>query len=205
MKAFVKYFFLIVLLISCNEEKQLLDYSQQRANQFVEKHADKFIKDSELLRYSYNPRAQFTNSQDSSNRYRIYQRRNEIELICFSDSCELEESFNKIPLKIYKGRYTLKQDSLFVNLNNDSTALQIHSFKRNPVDYFNELNMRLKNYGVFNYFGSKDKSFIKVYFSTQYYLIHSYDVENDIGQDELLKSYDNNWYFVKMKHKMDLG
>lgn len=205
MKISIQYLIIVTLLISCNQEKRLLEYSQEKADQFVEKYADEFLKDTELLRYSYHPRAQFTFGQDSSNSYRIFPSDNEIGLICFSDSCELTESFNNTPLKLSKGRYSLKQDSIFTELSYDSTTFQIHHFKRNPEDYFNGLKKRLEKYGVFAYSESKDKSFVKVYLSVQYYLVYSKDVENVINKDEILKSYNDNWYFVKLKRQMDLG
>jgi hypothetical protein len=182
-----------------------LEYSQEKADQFVEMYANEFLQDTELLKYSYHPRAQFTYEQDFLNNYRIFPKDNEIGLICFSDSCQLKESFNNSPLKLSKGRYTLKQDSIFTELNYDSTTFQIHYFKRNPEDYFNGLKKRLQKYGVFAYSKSKDKSFVKVYLSVQYYLVYSKDVENDINDDEIIKSYNDNWYFVKMKRQMDLG
>jgi hypothetical protein len=205
MKIPITYLIFVTLLISCNQEKRLLEYSQEKADQFVEMYADEFLKDTELLRYSYHPRAQFTFGQDSSNSYRIFPSDNEIGLICFSDSCQLSEPFNNTPLKLSKGRYTLKQDTIFTELSNDSTIFKIHDFKRNPEDYFNGLKKRLKKYGIFAYSESKEKSFVKVYLSVQYYLIHSKNVKNDINQDEILKSYNDNWYFVKMKRQMDLG
>lgn len=194
-----------MLLISCNEENRLLEYSQEKADQFVEMHSADFLKDTELLRYSYHPRAQFTFGQDSSNNYRVFPRHNEIVLICFSDSCELTESFNKAPLIVSKGRYSMKQDSLFTELGYDSKTFQIHHFEQNPEEYFNKLKKRLEKYGVFAYFESMDKSFVKVYLSVQYYIVHSEEVEKDINEDEILKSYKENWYFVKMKRQMDLG
>jgi hypothetical protein len=214
MKNSITYLIIVTLLISCNQavekrkierEKRLLEYSQEKADQFIEMYADEFMQDTELLKYSYHPRAQFKFGQDSSNYYRIFPSDNEIGLICFSDSCELTESFNNKPLKLSKGRHTLKQGSIFTELSYDSTTFQIHQFKQNPEDYFNGLKKRLEKYGVFAYSESKDKSFVKVYLSVQYYLIHSKDVENDINEDEILNSYNDNWYFVKMKRQMDLG
>ncbi|MBN7813724.1 hypothetical protein J0A68_22410 [Algoriphagus sp. H41] len=205
MRTSITYLIIVTLLISCDQEKRLLKYSQEKADQFVEMYADEFLKDTVLLRYSYHPRAQFIFGQDSSNNYRIFPRETEIRMICFSDSCELTESFNEAPLKLSKGSYTLKQDSIFTELSYDSTTFQIHHFKRNPIDYFNGLKKQLEKYGAFAYSESKDKSFIKVYLSVQYYLIYSKDAENDINEDEILKSYNDNWYFVKMKRQMDLG
>ncbi len=205
MKNPITYLIIMTLLISCNQEKRLLEFSQEKADQFMEMYADEFTQDIELLKYSYHPRAQFTFRQDSSNNYRIFPRETEIRMICFSDSCELTESFNKKPLKLSKGSYTLKQDSIFTELSYDSTTFQIHHFKRNPEDYFNELKKRLEKYGVFAYSESMDESFVIVYLSVQYYLIYSTDVENDINEDEILKSYSDNWHFVKMKRQMDLG
>ncbi|MCX2746165.1 hypothetical protein OO013_19960 [Mangrovivirga sp. M17] len=205
MRNSITYLIILTLLISCNQEKRLLEYSQEKADKFVEMYSDEFLKDTELLRYSYHPRAQFTFGQDSSNNYRIFPRETEIRMICFSDSCELTESFNDTPLKLSEGSYTLKQDSIFTDLSYDSTTFKIHQFKQNPEDYFNGLKKRLEKYGVFAYSESKDKSFVKVYLSVQYYLVNSKDVENDINEDEILKSYNDNWYFVKMKRQMDLG
>jgi len=205
MKTSITYFILAMLLISCNEEKRFLEYSQEKADHFVEMYSAEFLQDTELLRYSYHPRAQFTFGRGTSNNYRIFPRDNEIELICFSDSCELTESFNNTSLKVSNGRYSLKQDSIFTELGYDSTTCKIHEFKQKPEDYFNGLKKRLEKYGVFAFSQSKDKSFVKVYLSVHYYLVYSKDVENDINEDEILKSYNNNWYFVKMKRQMDLG
>ncbi|ANQ51752.2 hypothetical protein MY04_4414 [Flammeovirga sp. MY04] len=182
-----------------------MEFSQEKADEFVEKYAVEFLQDNELLKYSYHPRTQFTYTGDSRNNYRIFLRESEIRMICFSDSCELIESFNNTPLKLSNGTYTLKQDSIFTELSYDSTTFNLHDFKQNPVDYFNGLKNRLEKYGVFAYSESKDKSFIKVYLSVQYYLVYSKDVENDINEDEILKSYNDNWHFVKMKRQMDLG
>ena len=205
MKNSIPYFILAMLLISCNEEKRLLEYSQEKADQFLEMYSAEFLQDSELLRYNYNPRAHFTHGQNDSNIYRIIVRDNEIRLICFSDSCELTESFNDKPLKVSKGKYFLKQDSIFTEHSYDSTTIKIHDFKQNPEEYFNGLKKQLEKYGVFGYSKSTDKSFVKIYLSVQYYLINSKNVENDINEDEIIKSYENNWYFVKMKRQMDLG
>ena len=115
MKTSITYFILAMLLISCNEEKRFLEYSQEKADHFVEMYSAEFLQDTELLRYSYHPRAQFTFGRGTSNNYRIFPRDNEIELICFSDSCELTESFNNTSLKVSNGRYSLKQDSILQN------------------------------------------------------------------------------------------
>lgn len=199
------YLIIALVLTSCNEEQRLLNYSQEKADQFIEKYTEDFLKDEELLRYSYHPRAQFTFSQDSTNRYRIFPRENELRLICFSDSCELTESFNKSPLTLLNGSYTLKQDSIFTEISYDSYSVKIHSFEINPENYFKGLKKRLEKYGVFAYSESKDKSFVKVYLSVRYYLIHTKEVQTDINKDEIIKSYKDNWYFVKMKRQMDLG
>jgi hypothetical protein len=205
MKIKSLYLIIVPLLISCNKEKRNLDYAQKKADSFIENYATKFVHDNELLRYDYHPRAQFIYGQDSMNTYRIFPRENEIRLICFSDSCRLSESFNKSPLTLQKGTYTLKQDSIFTELSYDSSTVEIHSFELNPEDYFNGLKKRLEKYGVFAFSESKDKSFVKVYLSTQYYLIHSNEVQKDINQDEIIKSYNENWFFVKMNRPMDLG
>ena len=204
MKFRFAYILFAFVLIACNEEQRLLYYSQDKADQFVEQYAEDFLKDEELLIYSYHPRAQFTCSKGATNSYRIFLRANEIRLFCFSDSCELKEPFNKIPLTIPNGTYTIKQDSIITELNSSSTS-QAHLFEQNPVDYFMALKRRLDQYGVFAYAESKDQSFVKVWFSVQHYLIQSENIENDIKEDEILKSYNNNWYFVKMKRQMDLG
>jgi hypothetical protein len=205
MKIKLTYFIIVTLLLSCNQEKKHLDYAQEKADNFIKKYATEFINDSELLRYDYHPRAQFTNGQDSTNRYRVFPRENEIRLICFSDSCKLSEPFNKRTLRLQKGTYTLKQDSIFTELTYDSSTVEINPFKINPEDYFNRLKNRLEKYGVFALSESNDKSFIKVYFSVQYYLINSKEVQKDIHNDEIIKTYNDNWYFVKMKSPMDLG
>jgi len=205
MKNSITFFIITVILISCNPEKSLLDYSQEKADQFVLKYADQFLLDEELLRYSYNPRAQFTNIQDSTNNYRIYPNESEIRLICFSDSCELKEPFNICPLILHKGTYTLKQDSIISELSHDSFTVKAHYFELSPAVYFNGLKKRLDKFGIFAYFKSKDKSFIKVYLSVQYYLIHTKKVQKDIKNDKIIKSYKDNWYFVKMEREMDLG
>ncbi len=205
MKTSITYLLLAILLISCNEEKRLFEYSQQKAIRFVEMYSAEFLQDTELLKYSYHPRAQFTYEKDTSNNYRIFPRDNEILLICISDSCELTESFNNTPLEVSKGRYFLKQDSIFTEISYDSTTFKVHDFKQNPEDYFNGLKERIERYGVFAYSESTDKSFLRVYLSVQYYLIFSNNVENDINEDEILNSFNDNWYFVKMKRQMDLG
>ena len=63
----------------------------------------------------------------------------------------------------------------------------------------------MEKYGVFAYSRSRDHSSVKVYVSVQYYLIYSKEVEKEIHNDKILKSYGNNWYFVKMERQMDLG
>lgn len=205
MKISIIYLIFVTLLISCNQEKRLLEYSQEKADQFVEMYADEFLKDTELLRFIYHPRAQFTFVQDSLNSYRIFPSENEIGLICFSDSFQLTEPLNNSPLKLSKGRCILKQDSILTKLSYDSTTFKILDFKQNPEEYFNEHKKRLEKYGVFAFSESKKKSFVKVNFSVQYYLIYSKNVKNDINQYEILKSYNDNCYFMKMKRQMDLG
>ncbi len=205
MKFRFTYVIIALVLTSCNEEQRLLNYSQEKADQFIEKYAEEFLEDEELLRYSYHPRAQFTYIQDSTNNYGIFLRENEIRLICFSDSCELKELFNKSPLILLNGTYTLKQDSIITEISYNSSTIKFHSFVINPEDYFNGLKNRIEKYGVFAYSESKDKSFVKVYLSVQYYLIHTKEVQPDINKDDIIKSYKDNWYFVKMKRQMDLG
>jgi len=199
------YLIITIFLISCNQEKRHLDFAQKQADNFIENFTAEFLSDRELLKYSYHPRAQFTFEHDSTNRYSVFPRENEIRLICFSDSCELSESFNKSPLILPKGTYTLKQDSIFIELSYNSSTVEIHSFEYNPEAYYNGLKTRIKKYGVFAFYESTDKSFVKVYFSVQYYLIHSQEVQKYINNDEIIKTYDDNWYFVKKERPMDLG
>jgi len=193
------------MLISCNQENSDLDFAQIRADNFIENYSTEFLNDNELLRYDYNPRAQFTYEQDSTNRYRVFPREDEIRLICFSDSCEISEPFNQSPLVLMKGQYTLKQDSIFAEIVYDSSVVQIHPFELSPEGYFNGLKERIDKYGVFAFFEARDKSFIKVYLSVRYYLIQSKEIQKDIYNDEIIKSYNDNWYFVKMEVPMDLG
>jgi hypothetical protein len=182
-----------------------LDFSQEKADQFVQMYAADFLLDEELLRYNYHPRAQFHYELDSTNSYNVFPEESEIRLICFSDSCELSEPFNKSPLTLQKGTYVLKRDSIISKENYDSATRKFHSFKINPEDYFSILKKRMEKYGVFAYYRSTDHSSVKVYVSVQYYLIYSKEVQKDINNDKILKSYNNNWYFVKMERQMDLG
>lgn len=182
-----------------------MDFSQEKADQFVEMYAADFLFDEELLRYSYHPRAQFHYEKDSTNSYSVFPEETEIRLTCYSDSCELSEPFNKSPLILQKGTYVLKRDSIISKENYDSAARKFHSFKINPEDYFSILKKRLVKYGVFAYSRSTDHSSRKVYVSVEYYLIYSKEVQKDIDNDKILKSYNNNWYFVKMERQMDLG
>ena len=118
------------------------------------------------------------------------------------------EHTNAVVIGISDIRKIVSQAKLRLTTSGKKTILlldEIHHFNRDPEDYFNGLKERLEKYGVFAYAESKDKSFVKVYLSVQYYLVHSINVENDINEDEILKSYNGNWYFVKMKRQMDLG
>jgi hypothetical protein len=184
---------------------RLLDFSQEKADQFVQIYAADFLLDEELLSYSYHPRGQFHSEQDSINSYSVFPEETKIRLICFSDSCELSEPFNRSPLTLQKGTYVLKRDSIISQENYESPTRKFHSFEINPEDYFSILKKRLEKYGVFAYSRSTDHSSVKVYVSVQYYLICSKEVEKEIHNDKILKSYGNNWYFVKMERQMDLG
>jgi hypothetical protein len=205
MKIKVLYLLVITLLVSCNQDKRHLDFAQKKAEAFLENHATAFINDTALLQYSYNPRGQFSLEQDSTNRFRVYPGEHEIRLICFTDSCKLFLPLKQGTLSLRKGTHTIKQDSIFTELAHAASTVVIHPFDLKLEAYFNSLKNRLDQYGVFAYNQGHDKSFIRVYFTTEYYLIRSKAVKQDIADDEIIKSYEGNWYFVKMARPMDLG
>ncbi|MCH8555421.1 MAG: hypothetical protein LAT76_09700 [Schleiferiaceae bacterium] len=171
----------------------------------MDKYASDFLRDEALLKYNYHPRSQFVYVTDATNRYTVFPRKNEVDVICSSDSCELIEPFNSKPLKLPEGRYTLKSDCILTEVSYDSFIQKMHAFEISPVDYFKTLKKRIKEYGVLAYHRSAEQSFVKVYLSVEYYLIHTQEIERHIHEDEIVKSYPDNWYFVKMKRQLDAG
>lgn len=202
MIAKLSFFVVAVLLVSCNPEGSRLDFAEMKADKFIENYSVEFLGDSELLRYNYHPRAQLTYGQDSTNIYRVFPREDEIRLICFTDTCVLSAPISNDLLFLRKGSYTIKQDSIF---SNDSLRVQLHAFKFFPEEYFTGLKKRIEQYGIFAYAEAKDKSWLRVYLTTEYYLIHTAEVQEEIGNDQIMKTYLDNWYLVKMKKPLDLG
>lgn len=182
-----------------------LNSVQKRADTFIENHTIDFLNDSELLRYDYNPRGKFTYENDTKNTYRVFPIKNEVRLICISDTCTLSDSFTKTPLVLLKGRYILKQDSIMTVWRYDSLTVDINSFEINPEVYFQSLENRIEKYGLLGFSKSKNKQFIRIYLSVQYYLIQSKNILQDIYNDQIVKSYHSNWYLIKMERPMDLG
>lgn len=87
----------------------------------------------------------------------------------------------------------------------DSLTVDINSFEVNPEVYFQSLENRIEKYGLLGFSKSKNKQFIRIYLSVQYYLIQSKNILQDIYNDQIVKSYHSNWYLIKMERPMDLG
>jgi hypothetical protein len=205
MKTILSYIIFALMMTSCNQEKEHLSFAQEKADKFIENYTNAFLNDKDLLKYSYHPRAQFSNATDSFNIYSVFLREDELRIHCFSDSCMLTEAFNYAPLILSKGSYRLKQDSIVEEISYDSIKLKLHRFKSDPPEYFSELKNRIERYGIFAYVQKADQSFTKVYLTNEYYLLHTEEIEKEINQDRIVKSYNDNWYLVKMERPMDLG
>jgi len=205
MKTIRIYIIIALMMTSCNQEKEHLSFAQEKADEFIENYANDFLNDEDLLKYSYHPRSQFSRATDSVNIYSVFLREDALGVHCFSDSCMLNEAFNDAPLILLKGSYRLKQDSIVEEISYDQIKLKLHRFKSDPSIYFSELKNRIERYGIFAYVQKADQSFTKVYLTNEYYLIHTEEINKGIYQDQIISSYNDSWYLVKMERPMDLG
>tara|TARA_B100000795_G_C22555567_1_gene344217 strand:+ start:59 stop:667 length:609 start_codon:yes stop_codon:yes gene_type:complete len=200
-------FIIIILsftLFACNSEEEYLKNIKLKAETFIKTNSNNFLSNNRLLRYNYNPRGKFTLHSDSSNSYRARAKANELKIICFSKNCNLNEDFLQSPVKLKKGKYIFKSDSIVKETHNSHIK---QKFKSDPKLYFQNLEKNLKEYSIFSFHQGKDKSFIKLYLDINFYLIFTpkKDYKPHIGKDKVITVYNKNWVLVKMDRPMDLG
>jgi len=186
--------------------------AERKADVFLKKHLDKFLKFPELDRYSYNRGSEFLSS-DSTNKYRIYVHDESLGFHCFSDSCTFDEAFDHSALRLPRGSYQIKKDSIFSRRIRSDGSLysEAQAFNSDAKTYYSALKSLLESFEIFGYNYPQDKSFLKVYLNLEYYLIQTKSLDDVLKKeawsknDQLIKSYKNDWYLIKKDRPIDLG
>lgn len=204
-KVWVAFWF----IIGC-QSQSLEDKSIQRADDFVELSSNDFLSSTELLTFNYDPRGQFYHPGGNSNSYRVFVVKNTLRLICYSDSCLVDEVFDvKAPFYVETGRYNMGADSIVGYDSKYYHFLESNFFKDAPLLKFQGYQKLLKEFGVFAYYTVFNGDVIKVYLNSNYYLLYSKgelsSEREGILNDKVIKDYQNGWTLREAERELDLG
>jgi hypothetical protein len=191
---------LIIILIiscglsSCDRTPDNLGYEQSMT--FFKEHTENFLK-SELLRYDYNPRTQYSLTTSDTLIYRAFLRREDNELVgVFRDKgFEIFAEQFKIPIDTNStwDRLSLTTDSmnyileleLYIHpikvINSDTIKADIKTIgdftipknlMSDPIQYFSQLDKERENYGIVDFSRLRIGEIIEINFSATDYLLY---------------------------------
>jgi hypothetical protein len=163
---------------------------------FFKEHTDSFLK-SELLKYDYNPRSQFSLSTNDTLVYRALLRQEYHEFVgIFGDKgfgvfarefkipIDTNTEWERLDLKADSTQYTLELELYSHSnkvINSDTIKADIktngsYSIPRNlmndPFRYFSGLDKERKNYGIMDFRKLRIGGIIEVNFSPTDYLLY---------------------------------
>jgi len=205
----------LILLNSCGTSQR---DGWQLASKFHTNYANEFIQNTELLKYSYNPRAHFyfnTFNEDPSFRALIHDT-TELRVIIFENQNLFLEEFGLIldtfPI-INWATIWMENGELKLNVN-DSLTIEIIRFNKNPLEYFKQLKKLINKYGIVTYGEQQFGGIISVYLTAYDYLIYyptNYNItkpqfeEHWRNKQKNGRKLDKNWYYYKSEKALDLG
>jgi len=189
----------IILLISCGLsscDKTPDNFGRLQSMTFFKTHTDNFLK-SELLKYDYNPRTQYSLSVNDTLVYRaiLQQEDNELVGVFYDSSFALFAGQFKIPIdtnstwdRLYlqtnSTHYKLELE-LFTHpskiINSDTVNGDIKttgnysipkSLMSDPIQYFNDLDKERVKYGIMDFRKLRIGGIIEVNFSPTDYLLY---------------------------------
>ncbi|NMM47633.1 hypothetical protein [Marinigracilibium pacificum] len=206
---------LLITLTSCGTTQR---DGWQLASEFHTNYANEFIQNTELLKYSYNPRAHFyfnTRNEEPTFRALIHDT-TKLRVIIFANQERFLQEFgleiDSIPTF---GRATIWNENEGLKLQaDDSLMFEIIRYDKNPLEQFNYLKNLVNKYGIVTYGELRIGGIIEVYLTTYDYLIY-YPTNYKISEPQFEEHWrnkqkngrklDKNWYYYKSEKPLDLG
>lgn len=191
----------------------------QLASEFHANYAIEFIQNSDLLKYSYNPRSQFYfNPAIDSQTFRCwYFDSTELRILIYDNfslfnsefGLELDSSFSFNRATLIK-----KQDQLFLTINDETTKVAVRSVSKNPIDYFKSLKEDINKYGIVTYSELRIGGIIRVYLTAYDYLLY-FPTNFQIDEPQFRERWSNkrkqgrkldeNWFYYRANKPLDFG
>lgn len=190
---------IIILIISCGLgscDKTPDNFGYEQSMKFFKEHTDSFLR-SELLKYDYNPRSQYSLSTNDTLVYRALLRREDNEFVGifwgkgfvvfarqFKIPIDTDTAWDRLDLKNDSTQYTLELE-LYTHpnkvINSDTIKADIRtignysiprSLMSDPFQYFSRLDKERKNYGIMDFRKLRIGGIIEVNFSPTDYLLY---------------------------------
>jgi hypothetical protein len=190
----------------------------QLASEFHSNYANEFIQNTELLKYSYNPRAHFyfnTFNEDPTFRALIHDT-TELRVIIFKNQNRFLEEFG-IELDTFPtfGRATIWTEDGELKLQaNDSQTVEIIRYDKNPLQHFKQLKKLVNKYGIVTYGELLIGGIVRVYLTAYDYLLYfptNYNIDEQQFEEHWRnkqkqgKQLDENWFYYKSDEPLDFG
>ncbi len=206
---------LLLTMFSCNLKRE---DGWQLATEFYEQYSHEFIKNGELLKYSYDPRTQFYYlTKNESKSFRCIARDSvELLIINLGGVHLFQHEFGiELDTAIEFSRAFLRneKESLLLTLN-DSIQINLFASKTNPVAYFNELKNLIEKYGIVTYGEIRLGGIIEVYLTAYDYLLYfptDFKIEEEhfyqhwMNKRKNGRKLDENWYYYQSEKPLDFG
>ena len=190
---------IIILIISCGLsscDKTPDNFGYEQSMTFFKEHTDKFLK-SELLKYAYNPRTQYSVTTNDTLIYRAFLRREDNELVGvfrqrgfevfarqFKIPIETNTTWDGLTLKSDSSNYILEL-GLYTHpdkvINSDTIKADIktignYSIPKNlmidPIQYFSKLDKEREVYGIVDFSKLRIGKIVEINFSATDYLLY---------------------------------
>jgi len=208
---------MLISLIACNKAK--ID-GWKIANEFHSKHANEFIENNELLRYSYSPRMQFDLQSESDTVIRAHILKDNTMLLLNLNlgteyflsefGIELDSSFSMRSITIT----ITKTKGLLTFVANDSVPIKVLSYKIDPLEYFTNLKADIEKYKIVTYHKLRIGEIVEVYLTGTSYLLYfpeDLNIKEPHFEDYWIKKkargkkLDKNWYYYESDKPLDFG
>jgi len=217
---------IIIFLISCGLsscDKTPDNFGYEQSMTFFKLHADNFLK-SELLKYDYNPRTQYSLSINDTLVYRAILRQEDNEFVgVFGDNgavvfarqfkipIDTNSTWDRLYLKTDSTHYTLELELYShpnIVINSDTVKADIKTtgnysipvnLMDDPFKYFSTLDNERKNYGIMDFRKLRIGRIIEVNFSVTDYLLY-FPTDGKIEEKQFQEHWDKK---IKEGKKLD--
>ena len=217
---------IIILIISCGLsscDRTPDNFGKVQSITFFKEYKDKFLK-SELLKYDYNPRTQYSLSINDTLVYRALLRKEDNQLVgVFGDNgfgvfarqfkipIDTNSTWDRLYFEINSTQYKLELE-LFAHpskiVNSDTVKADIKTtgnysipkaLMNDPIQYFKNLDKEREKYGIMDYRKLRIGGIIEVNFSPTDYLLY-FPADSKIEEKQLQDFWDNK---IKEGEKLD--